>query len=71
MSYRDRTFCPKSDKDNPKCLSCYRFFDKEEYNRVCDEIGYEIPVLWFLEPPCGDKDTENFVVKLKQESEES
>ena len=55
MSYLDRTFCPKSNKGDPKCLSCDRFFDKQKYRKVCDKIGYEIPVSWFLEPPCEKK----------------
>lgn len=53
MSYRDKTFCPKSAKDNPKCLSCNRFFDEQAYHNACDKAGYEIPVSWFLEPPCN------------------
>lgn len=59
MSYKDKTFCPKSDRNNPKCLSCDRFFDKEEYERFCEKEGFEIPVCWFLEPPCGDTDATN------------
>lgn len=70
MSYRDKTFCPKSDKDNHKCVQCDRYFDKAEYDRISEKNGWKEPVCWFLEPPCGDKDKENFVVNLKKESEE-
>lgn len=63
MSYKDKTFCPKSDKDNPKCVQCERFFDKEEYDRVCAKEGFEIPVCWFLEPSCEDTD----IINLKEE----
>lgn len=52
MSYKDKTFCPESDRNNPKCLSCDRFFDEQEYLKACDRTGYEIPVSWFLKPPC-------------------
>ena len=53
MSYKDKTFCPESDRNNPKCLSCDRFFDEQEYLKACDRTGYKIPVSWFLEPPCN------------------
>ena len=56
MSYKDKTFCPESDKGNPKCLQCERFFDEQEYLNACDRTGYEIPVAWFLEPPCKKKE---------------
>ena len=59
MSYKDKTFCPKSDKDNPKCLHCDRFFDREEYDKTCAKEGFEIPVCWFLEPPCEEKGKES------------
>lgn len=52
MSYKDKTFCPESDRNDPKCLSCDRFFDEQEYLKACDRTGYKIPVAWFLEPPC-------------------
>lgn len=52
MSYKDKTFCPKADKNNPKCIQCDRFFDSNEYNIACEKAGFEIPVAWFLEPPC-------------------
>lgn len=52
MSYKDKTFCPKADKNNPKCIQCDRFFDENEYNKFCIKAGFEIPVAWFLEPPC-------------------
>lgn len=52
MSYRDKTFCPKSDRNNPRCFQCDRFFNEQEYLKACDRTGYEIPVSWFLEPPC-------------------
>jgi hypothetical protein len=52
MSYKDKTFCPKADKNNSKCIQCDRFFDENEYNEACVKEGFEIPVSWFLEPPC-------------------
>ena len=52
MSYRDRAFCPKSAKDNSKCLSCNRFFNEQAYHNACDKVGNETPILWLLEPPC-------------------
>ena len=52
MSYKDKTFCPKADKNKPKCIQCDRFFDENEYNEACVKEGFEIPVSWFLEPPC-------------------
>lgn len=59
MSYKDKTFCPKSDRNNPKCLSCDCFFDEQEHLKACDRTGYTIPVSWFLKPPCGDTDATN------------
>lgn len=69
LSYRDRAFCPKSDRNNPKCVKCDRFFDKAEYEYLCAKKGFKMPVCWFLEPPCGDTDKENFVVNLNKESD--
>lgn len=69
LSYRDRAFCPKSDRNNPKCVQCDRYFDKAEYEYLCAKKGFKMPICWFVNPPCGDKDTENFVVNLKKESE--
>jgi hypothetical protein len=51
-TYKDKTFCPKADKNNSKCIQCDRFFDENEYNEACVKEGFEIPVSWFLEPPC-------------------
>lgn len=74
MSYKDKTFCPKADKNNPKCIQCDRFFDENEYNEACVKAGFEIPVAWFLEPPCEcqrDKITnlETELEELKQEAD--
>ena len=59
LSYRDRAFCPKSDRNNPKCVQCDRFFDREAYDKTCEKSGFEIPVAWFLEPPCRNNDATN------------
>lgn len=72
MSYRDKTFCPKSDRNNPKCVQCDRFFDREAYARTCEKAGFEIPVAWFLKPPCECQrekitDLEAKLEELKQE----
>jgi len=66
MCYKDKTFCPKSDKKNPKCVECYRFFDKNIYEKNCKERGFKMPIAWFLKPPCGDMNTENFIVNFKE-----
>ena len=59
LSYRDRAFCQKSDRNNPKCVLCDRFFDREAYDKTCEKRGFEIPVAWFLEPPCRNNDATN------------
>lgn len=74
MSYKDKTFCPKADKNNPKCIQCDRFFDENEYNISCAKAGFKIPVAWFLEPPCECQrekiaNLETELEELKQEEE--
>lgn len=66
ICYKDKTFCPKSDAKNPKCVECDRFFDKNAYEKNCKERGFKMPISWFLKPPCGDTDTENFIVNFKE-----
>ena len=64
MSYKDKTFCPKSDRNNPKCIHCERFFDREEYDKTCAKAGFEIPVAWFLKPSC-EKENKDVLERIK------
>lgn len=54
MNYLDRTFCPTRSCTR---TDCPLFFDEEKYSKVCERIGFDMPVSWFIvQPFCPPKE---------------